>query len=284
MFVAIDKEGKKISAESAVQGVQYFCPNPDCKCELILKAVNSPGIRTHFAHKRRLDCDSFSHDMSDWHLEWQKRFPLENREISVEVDGVRHRADVLINNTIIEFQHSPIKAEEIAKRNAFYLASNYNVVWVFDAEGQLKNDYGESLDPANIRRGTGLCWKRAKQQFSLKMDPRVTVYLHYKTEVSVPKLEGQLIDILILITDMGPKYFTFYDSIFYNQGPKYVYICISNFLKEYGVPLENDTYSITDIINASESYKRQLDQYRLQQQRRILSLTNRRGSKKGRFF
>lgn len=286
MFTAIDKDGNKIAIENAVKGCDYFCP--DCGCPLILKAVDSPGIRTHFAHKKGADCDTFQHDMSDWHLDWQKRFPLDNREVSLEVNGIKHRADVLINNTVIEFQHSPIKAEEIARRNEFYLASGHNMVWVFDADEKIKKDYGGSIDPANLRGGTGLCWSRAKQQFNLKMDPRVRVFFHYKSELSVPQFSGRKIDILILITELGPKYFTFYDSIFYNQGPKYAYITIDNFLKEYGAPLENDTYSITDIINASESYKSQLKQLQARQQSRniqnALNSYYRRPYKKGRRF
>ena len=44
-----------------------------------------------------------------------------------------------MNNTVIEFQHSPIAAEEIAERNRFYTECGHKVVWVFDAEGKIKN-------------------------------------------------------------------------------------------------------------------------------------------------
>ena len=42
--------------------------------------------RHHFAHKSIADCDTFTHDMSKWHINWQETFPEENREVVIELD------------------------------------------------------------------------------------------------------------------------------------------------------------------------------------------------------
>lgn len=70
--------------------------------------------------------------MTEWHRHWQEQFPLETREVVVKVNGEQHRADVLINNTVYEFQHSPMTAEEFYERTQFYTAAGYRIVWLFD--------------------------------------------------------------------------------------------------------------------------------------------------------
>jgi competence CoiA-like predicted nuclease len=63
-----------------------------------------------------------NYDMTEWHKNWQKAFPIECNEVYLENNGEVHRADVLIEKrkVVIEFQHSPMSGEEFEKRNAFY--------------------------------------------------------------------------------------------------------------------------------------------------------------------
>lgn len=86
----------------------------------------------HFAHKSLKDCDDFKHDMSAWHKSWQEQFPLECREVVVRNNGEVHRADVLWNGVVFEFQHSPISSDEFNRRNRFYVRAGYKVIWIFD--------------------------------------------------------------------------------------------------------------------------------------------------------
>ena len=107
MFIALNKNNKRVSIDNANINEQYFCPV--CGATLTIKAVDSLAIKKHFAHKKGIICyDDFTNDMSDWHLTWQNRFPEQYREVVIEKDGEKHRADICINNTIIEFQHSNI--------------------------------------------------------------------------------------------------------------------------------------------------------------------------------
>ena len=95
MYIALDSSNNRVEISNAMKGDEYFCPL--CKSKLIVKKgkIKQP----HFAHQTCLDCDEWSSDMSDWHKQWQERFPEEYREVVITGStGEKHRADVLINN------------------------------------------------------------------------------------------------------------------------------------------------------------------------------------------
>lgn len=135
MFTALDINGNKISAENASKGKEYFCPI--CNGKLCLKDGSENA--KHFAHLSLQDCDDFTYDMSEWHRAWQEKFPLKNREVVIEHNGEKHRADVLAYGYVVEFQHSPISREEFNRRNDFYIKAGKKVVWVFDVIYEFKN-------------------------------------------------------------------------------------------------------------------------------------------------
>lgn len=136
MLKAIDFDNRIISIDDAICGNTYYCPI--CSCPLIQRRG---GIRIpHFAHRSSINgtpvppcTDHWHYDKTDWHVEWQKRFPVECYEcVITNQAGEKHFADVLINNTVIEFQHSNISREDFEKRNSFYLECGFKVIWVFD--------------------------------------------------------------------------------------------------------------------------------------------------------
>ena len=128
MYIAYDKQNNRIDIDDAVKSEIYYCPI--CEGQVIVKEgkVNAK----HFAHKSGECKDSWHYDMSEWHRQKQCYFPIENREIVISHNGKTHRADVLVNNTVIEFQHSPITAQEFMERNHFFNSLGYRVAWVFD--------------------------------------------------------------------------------------------------------------------------------------------------------
>ncbi|MBR5923474.1 MAG: hypothetical protein IKZ59_06745 [Clostridia bacterium] len=227
MFIALNNAKTKISIEEALPSENYFCPV--CGNPVIVKAAKSENIRTHFAHKRNNLCiDNWKHDMSEWHYEWQSKFPIENREVVVENNGIVHRADILINSTVIEFQHSPISGEEFESRNKFYKKCGYRVVWLFDATDQMKIDDCDYL-----------VWKRKTTRFSNMITPIDAVFIqHYLPEK----------DDLLLITRLDPKNVFFYNTVF----P----IMPENFLKEYSYIEDKNVLSIQSIIEKTETKKR----------------------------
>ena len=138
MLFANDSNGVRTYAETALNGQKYFCPI--CDEELICK--NGKIRKHHFAHRTSAKCkDSWYYDMTEWHNKWQSFFPPNNQEVVFACDGVRHRADVAIDNIVLEFQHSKISAEEFCNRNAFYHSLGKKIIWVFDADGKIDHDW-----------------------------------------------------------------------------------------------------------------------------------------------
>lgn len=152
MFIAFDKNNNPCSIDDAVPGWDYFCPV--CKCKL--SARRGEVYQHCFSHMPGEACsDSWDkdYDMSEWHREWQSRFPICNQEVVVQFGDIRHRADVLTGKTVIEFQHSPLSKDSFNKRNAFYHDLGYKVVWLFDLTDEFNNykiTFEEKVDSINF--------------------------------------------------------------------------------------------------------------------------------------
>ena len=172
MRFALDKDGKRVYIEQTHAKQDYFCP--ECGEKLVLKKGE---IRMHhFAHPSHSKCtDSWHYDMSDWHMRWQARFPLETQEIVKTKDGQKHRADVLLEDkkVVCEFQHSPLSPEEFDDRNAFYNSLGYKVIWIFDLSDQYENGSIENYKSDLYK------WTRPKKTFNHfvpKENPNVELY------------------------------------------------------------------------------------------------------------
>lgn len=141
MIFALDTLGFRTYIENARSGKSYYC----IACGLPLIVKNEGTKRAHhYAHKPGSECvDSWErsgwYDMSEWHQEWQDRFPQVNQEVYVKYGDIKHRADVLTGHTVIEFQHSPLSVDAFDKRNNFYHSLGFKMVWLFD----LIDDYEE---------------------------------------------------------------------------------------------------------------------------------------------
>ena len=159
MYIAIDKEQKRISIRDAVQGEVFFCPV--CLEKMFVKAGTERAH--HFSHFPNCECrDSWNghYDMSDWHYDWQNQFPPENQEVVVQCDEIQHRADILTDRTVVEFQHSPLSSGQFNDRNVFYHNNiGYKVVWLYD----IREDY----DNGQITESTAnrFLWSRPRSTF-----------------------------------------------------------------------------------------------------------------------
>lgn len=128
MFYALNKDGKRVEACDADRNEQYTCPL--CNNRVILKRG---AIKiAHFAHESNLCEDTWNYDMSEWHKRMQNYFPKESQEVVVSNNGKKHRADVLIDDIVLEFQYSPITAVEFDERNEFFKNAGYRLAWVFN--------------------------------------------------------------------------------------------------------------------------------------------------------
>lgn len=133
MYFALNSKGNRVFIDDVISSETYFCPQ--CRNFLIIK--NKGFInKHHFAHKGTVDCDSWAHQMSDWHLNWQKQFDENYREIIIGC----HRADIKINNIIVEFQQSPLSSTDMLERINYYTKHNNYLFFLFDLREPYKKE------------------------------------------------------------------------------------------------------------------------------------------------
>lgn len=162
MLFANDCNDIRIHIDETHSNQEYYCPY--CGAPLITKKGD---IRQHhFAHRQGHFCsDSWerSYDISPWHNEWQALFPKENQEVKLTLGSVSHRADVMIDKTVIEFQHSIMSVKDFDDRNNFYNNLSNKVVWLFD----LTDKYDEEeLSYTEDENGLKFEWKNPKRAFN----------------------------------------------------------------------------------------------------------------------
>lgn len=129
MLIGLDSENNRIDAANAEKGQDYFCPICNCKLELRKGAIRCH----HFGHWKNQSCtEKWPPEMSEWHYNWQHLFPKECIEVVLQNRQEEHRADVLIDNVVVEFQHSSMSPEIFQERNRFYTTTGHPIVWLFD--------------------------------------------------------------------------------------------------------------------------------------------------------
>ena len=250
MFIAKDIDGNNVTIEEAElfekenPGVKrkYFCPS--CGAELKIDSKESKYKKIHFKHKRGTLCnDDWNYDMSEWHRNWQNCFPKECQEVVMtNKQGEKHRADVCINNFVIEFQHSPISAEEVKSRNVFYTELGYNIVWVFDANNSIRDldgiEFNEKYPIERLYVGNKIFeWKRKKTTFAnFKFSNNMDIF--FETQCNNVKT-------LFLVKPKDEKRF---ERMLFVQLIKK-----ENFLKQYGAIDSNEIPSIRDIKDYTDN-------------------------------
>ncbi len=172
MLYALNSSGNKVYIDKTIRNEKYFCPV--CGSELVCK-FGDVKIH-HFAHQRNTICkDSWHYDMSEWHFEWQNLFEDKYQEVVKSNNGVKHRADILIEETktVIEFQHSSLSYDEFEDRNNFYKELGYKIIWIFDCEEAYKKG-----DISNYSSNKW-SWSRPRKTFDFlrKIDKTIEIYL-----------------------------------------------------------------------------------------------------------
>lgn len=135
MFYGLDDKNNKVCIDDAVKTNKYYCL--ECGEELILK---KGAIKVHhFAHKSTENCLYSNREMSAWHLEWQSHFDKKQCEVICRSKDEVYIADVLLNNTVIEFQHSPISYYDVEDRTLFHVGCGRKIIWLFDFRHKYNN-------------------------------------------------------------------------------------------------------------------------------------------------
>lgn len=166
MLFASDYNNNRVHIDETHSNQEYYCPY--CGAPLITK--KGDVRQHHFAHKQNRVCsDTWAHsgpsgyDVSSWHNEWQSLFPKENQEVKLVLGDTKHRADVLIDRTVVEFQHSIMSVAAFDNRNNFYFNLGYKVVWLFDLSDLYENG---QLAYHSEAEGLVFDWKNPKKAFN----------------------------------------------------------------------------------------------------------------------
>ena len=129
----MDLSLKKKSDIQALKKKKWYCPS----CQEVVIIKNGNVMCSHFAHKQKSDCSSFSENESKEHL-LGKKLIAENckkfgipYELEAFLPDLKQRPDILVaNKYAIEFQCSPLSILRFKERTATYQDNGYQVIWI----------------------------------------------------------------------------------------------------------------------------------------------------------
>lgn len=156
MYFANLTRGIRVHIDDVSIDEKCFCPI--CEAPLVKKI----GVvrRAHFAHRNGYVCyDPWHEELSRWNYEWQNRFPKECREAIISYGGQVHKADILIENTVVLFRSKFLSAREFEEQNIFYTAAGYKVIWVFNLIKQMEDERLVLQERFDLRNQCKWKWK-----------------------------------------------------------------------------------------------------------------------------
>ena len=150
-FILINKNDEPINTICATELLtNYNIIDKLIKSKLFLACENSFELilcrtsitESHFRHRYE-----FENNISNWHLNWQLNFyQYIEKEIGI------HRADILIHDIIIEFQHSKIEIEDINSRYNNALIHNKKLIWVIDCNQSINVEEYDNIFMIEFKR------------------------------------------------------------------------------------------------------------------------------------
>ncbi len=216
MLFAVDYNDNRVHIDETHSNQEYYCPY----CGAPLTTKKGEIRQHHFAHKQKYLCSdtwerSHSYDMSPWHNEWQLLFPKENQEVKLSLGDTKHRADVMIDRTVVEFQHSIMPVEAFDDRNNFYFNLGDKVIWLFDLSNLLEE---QQLFYKETDKGLEFHWRNPKKAFN-NYDVQsgcIDLFFQLKSESDVS---------IVRVTDVSESGFEcFYTSKFISKNDFLVYV------------------------------------------------------------
>lgn len=215
MLLAVDYNDNRVHIDETHSNQEYYCPY----CGAPLTTKKGEIRQHHFAHKQNHLCSdtwerSHSYDISPWHNEWQSLFPKENQEVKLSLGDTKHRADVMIDRTVIEFQHSIMPVKAFDDRNNFYFNLGNKVIWLFDLSDLLE----DHLFYKETGEGLEFHWRNPKKAFN-NYDIQsgcIDLFFQLKSEPNVG---------IVRVTDVSANGFEcFYTSKFIDKGDFLTYV------------------------------------------------------------
>ena len=146
MLSALDEKGRLVSLLDEISDKQTFtCP----ACHSPVRLRHGQIMRPHFAHVSLKNCDFYSENESDEHLQlkaalYQALSQSENVTVEAVLPELHQVADVLVNdNLALEVQCSRLSEKRLRERTTSYHKAGFNVLWLLGEKLWL----GERLTP-----------------------------------------------------------------------------------------------------------------------------------------
>lgn len=146
MLSALDEKGRLVSLLDEIFEKQTFtCP----ACHSPVRLRHGQIMRPHFAHVSLKNCDFYSENESDEHLQlkaalYQALSQSENVTVEAVLPELHQVADVLVNdNLALEVQCSRLSEKRLRERTTSYHKAGFNVLWLLGEKLWL----GERLTP-----------------------------------------------------------------------------------------------------------------------------------------
>lgn len=146
MLSALDEKGRLVSLLDEISEKQTFtCP----ACHSPVRLRHGQIMRPHFAHVSLKNCDFYSENESDEHLQlkaalYQALSQSENVTVEALLPELHQVADVLVNdNLALEVQCSRLSEKRLRERTTSYHKAGFNVLWLLGEKLWL----GERLTP-----------------------------------------------------------------------------------------------------------------------------------------
>lgn len=146
MLSALDEKGRLVSLLDEISEKQTFT-YPACHSPVRLR--HGQIMRPHFAHVSLKNCDFYSENESDEHLQlkaalYQALSQSENVTVEAVLPELHQVADVLVNdNLALEVQCSRLSEKRLRERTTSYHKAGFNVLWLLGEKLWL----GERLTP-----------------------------------------------------------------------------------------------------------------------------------------
>ncbi|MGT2780994.1 competence protein CoiA [Streptococcus lutetiensis] len=146
MLSALDEKDRLVSLLDEISEKQTFtCP----ACHSPVRLRHGQIMRPHFAHVSLKNCDFYSENESDEHLQlkaalYQALSQSENVTVEAVLPELHQVADVLVNdNLALEVQCSRLSEKRLRERTTSYRKAGFNVLWLLGETLWL----GERLTP-----------------------------------------------------------------------------------------------------------------------------------------
>ena len=133
MLSALDENGRLVSLLDEIPKKQAFtCP----ACHSPVRLRHGQIMRPHFAHVFLENCDFYSENESDEHLQlkaglYQSLSQSEKVVVEAVLPELHQVADILVNdNLALEVQCSRLSEKRLRERTASYHKAGFNVLWL----------------------------------------------------------------------------------------------------------------------------------------------------------